>query len=473
MFVPQARIKLGSSQPGWFGGKSKTQRLSRQKLKWYEFVRMPCLVPNVVGCFVGFIVICSGALLCYIGYNPDKFFNNSSSFVNRNTTTSNDTTYATITPMVTITEYTPLTYVGPVLMGIGFFVLIVAVVLYCEIRDKFIQNIIPKRNVADLRKRVLYDMVINEFRKNYFRGIEVPLKPKRKLSNKIASEMPTLYKALSISTPAILITPEVQRRWKRETALTPKNKRRRRMGDNETWLKTSSMPNIRPKSFKRLQRRFSKHSKFNPVKLDITKMGLNKNNEEVIDDIESNRDNSDTCFSNPAFRGSPPEPIELDDITTNLQTEQAEIPNKSNVTHVVVHIDSDEIADDARGFTERRHSDISNSLSIEREVKQDKITFIPDISSQFDMIPDIYCRDGASKAFGMSKTNKGRHKSFDHLDIGLKGPYKTCIGVFRSESCLHRIRNIVNKSDHGDGDNSSLDSLTLNDEIMKNFENPS
>jgi hypothetical protein len=41
-------------------------------------------------------------------------------------------------------------------------------------------------------------------------------------------------------------------------------------------------------------------------------MGLNKNNEEVIDDIESNRDNSDTCFSNPAFRGSPPELIELD-----------------------------------------------------------------------------------------------------------------------------------------------------------------
>jgi predicted Rossmann fold nucleotide-binding protein DprA/Smf involved in DNA uptake len=58
------------------------------------------------------------------------------------------------------------------------------------------------------------------------------------------------------------------------------------MGDNEAWLKTSSMPNIRPKSFKRLQRRFSKHSKFNPVKLDISKMGLNKNNEEVIDDIE-------------------------------------------------------------------------------------------------------------------------------------------------------------------------------------------
>jgi hypothetical protein len=110
-------------------------------------------------------------------------------------------------------------------------------------------------------------------------------------------------------------------------------------------------------------------------------MGLNKNNEEVIDDIESNRDNSDTCFSNPAFRGSPPEPIELDDITTNLQIEQPEILNKSNVTHVVVHIDSDEIADDARGFTERRHSDIGNGLSNEREVHVSELSRFDSMSS--------------------------------------------------------------------------------------------
>ncbi|CAC5393695.1 unnamed protein product [Mytilus coruscus] len=466
MFVPQARIKLGNTRPSWFGGPSRKRNLPKRELKWFEFIRMPYLVPNVVGSIIGFTVLCSGALLCYIGYNPQKFFDiSANSSINNSTKTSNVTTKIPVETKYT--QLKSLAYVGPVLMGIGFFVLMVAVVLYCEIRDKFVQSILPSRNISNTKKGVLYDMVIDEFRKNYFRGIEVPIKKPSKRSNKVASEMPTLYKALSISTPALLITPEVQRKWLNDKKVTPKHKRKRCLSDHETWLKTSSMPNIRPKSFKRIQRRFSKYSKYCGDKNNIPKHYHGNTDDKSAHDSETTEKNSETCFSNPAFRGSPTETIELDDISTDFLLDKTNISEKSRQSEVVIHIDAHETVFDGREFTERRHSCSSNVTSS----KKIEESAIPGINDDCSVVSEIHTDRGTGAISKANKKRKSLHKSQDRLDvIGKRGPYKTCIGVFRSESCLHRIRNIVNKHDRDDGDNSSLNSLTLNEEVMKFFE---
>lgn len=492
MFVPQARIKLGHSRPVWCSGPRK-RNLPQRKLKWYEFTRMPFLVPNLIGSILGFTILCSGAVLCYIGYNPEVAFKETEPDVSvpGNSSQFNWTTHSSIKE--TIPHYSPLkslAYVGPVLMGIGFFVLIVAVVLFCEIKDKFVHKVIPKRDITTTKKSDIYDMVIEEFRKNYFRGIEVPIKPK----DNVKTSLPTLYKALSVSTPAILITPEVQRKWIKDNCskVTPKHKRRRFLSDHETWLKTSSMPNIRPKSqLNRVQRRLSRYSKLFIDKKDLQE-SQNQNNDETECNINktvferrhsrserrkslSEIDNAESSYSNPAFRGSPTETIELSDITTEIPNECWE---EKHPVDVVVQMFPDEV--DSRGITEQRcrnligkhvHSNLTERRKSDECGQTSACSGIPRLVGPHIVITD--CMDVENESLPLhpmdSNACKIRHNSVDMSRPKL-GPYRTCIGVFRSESCLHRIRSIVNKTEHGDGDNSSLDSLTLNEETMKYFE---
>ena len=70
-----------------------------------------------------------------------------------------------------------MVYTGPVVTGVGFFGVMMALVLFCAIIDRFLMAILPiKGEIRKIKKNMLYDMIINEFRKNYFRGIEVPVK---------------------------------------------------------------------------------------------------------------------------------------------------------------------------------------------------------------------------------------------------------------------------------------------------------
>ena len=70
-----------------------------------------------------------------------------------------------------------MVYTGPIIMGVGFFGVMMAVGLFCEIKDRYLMAILPtKCEIRKTKKDMMYDMLINEFRKNYFRGIEVPIR---------------------------------------------------------------------------------------------------------------------------------------------------------------------------------------------------------------------------------------------------------------------------------------------------------
>ena len=61
-------------------------------------------------------------------------------------------------------------------MGVGFFGVTMTVVLFCEIKDKYLMAILPtKGQVRKIKKDMLYDIIKRDFRNNYDRGIYVPI----------------------------------------------------------------------------------------------------------------------------------------------------------------------------------------------------------------------------------------------------------------------------------------------------------
>ncbi|KAK6188419.1 hypothetical protein SNE40_004596 [Patella caerulea] len=239
MFVPHARVRLVGLPEH---ARRKRRRVARRRLKCAEILRMPCLLPTFGAIFLGIVVLASGCMMSIMGFYPGTI---SDTFLAQNNTQAVPIEY-------NATYYTLkcLSYLGPMLMGIGLFVIIVAAVLYCEIMDKYV-NIVPDQNSRKIGKDELYKMIMEQFRKNYFRGIEVPLqKPHSVLRSSSVNK--TLFKALSISTPAMLVTPELTSPWKkRHKSPLPDRKVKKSvklklMEWEERWLKTSSLPNIRP-----------------------------------------------------------------------------------------------------------------------------------------------------------------------------------------------------------------------------------
>ena len=64
-----------------------------------------------------------------------------------------------------------LSYAGPILMGCGFFAIIVSCVLYCEIIDRY-AVLMPNKPDTTLKRQDLLQMILGEFKKSYFRGEE-------------------------------------------------------------------------------------------------------------------------------------------------------------------------------------------------------------------------------------------------------------------------------------------------------------
>ncbi|OWF36055.1 uncharacterized protein LOC110442167 [Mizuhopecten yessoensis] len=509
MFVPRAHVYLERpNKKSWFSGASRPKSSQpKHKVNLVEYVRMPCLIPTFVGTIVGFMIICGGTVLCLMGYNPGKFLGYSAkttNILNPNISSANITEPTLLVSTAPeIPNLKVLTYIGPVFMGIGFFVMMVAVVLYCEIKDKYVTHILPDRDVKQLRKDELYDMIISEFRKNYFRGIEVPLKPKTDLKeNPIEKELPTLFKALSISTPALLITPEMQRKWRDRdrvmsisVPISAKQVERVRVVPiavtrRESWLKTSSLPNIRPKGAIREAMRASKKSKSQFV-----------NHREISKSFQENISNLTTTkegpgCDNPAFRDSPTETIKLTQIGPILSPDSPVFSHGTHLTKVQVHMEAsqqDNMQDynsaDARGYTLRRDSIQEDPCEQQQDVSDSPDAHIPQgyrcsspdacsVVIDADVSPEDVVIDCDSKELLLGKPAKHeltRVKSLYNLsegrdykvDPGQVGPYKTCIGIFRSESCLDQLRNHYVDVDD---DASSDDSLTLTDDVMKYFD---
>lgn len=96
-----------------------------------------------------------------LGYIPDTV-----------TSVSDDGNTTTMTTVPRDARYyatKSLSYAGPVLMGFGFFAIIISCVLYCEIVDRY-TVIMPKKPETRFKRRDIMNMIVSEFKKSYFRG---------------------------------------------------------------------------------------------------------------------------------------------------------------------------------------------------------------------------------------------------------------------------------------------------------------
>ncbi|KAL8600791.1 hypothetical protein ACOMHN_055986 [Nucella lapillus] len=211
--------------------------------------------------------------MCVLGYIPDT--------VSQVSNGSNTTTVIMVTKDARYYATKSLSYAGPILMGCGFFAIIVSCVLYCEIVDRY-AVLLPNKPQTRLRRRDVLEMILSEFKKSYFRGIEVPIRKEPPATQKLSERpMETLLKALSISTPVLLMSPDLAPgTWRfshphpynfrggqgRHLALKPRHPKLKQLGggrgsggsgggvggggrgglgvEHEAWLKTSSLPNI-------------------------------------------------------------------------------------------------------------------------------------------------------------------------------------------------------------------------------------
>ncbi|KAL8574443.1 hypothetical protein ACOMHN_060290 [Nucella lapillus] len=310
MFVPGVHARVHITGMGGTAQKRNSkarQRMARRKLGVKEILRLPCLMPTVCVIFLGLLVLAGGAGMCVFGYVPNTvtpltdyddnnhdnnnnnnnnhYRNNNNNnnhnnnhniiITNNNSNINDTTTTASLKTKEEDEEYhavkKSLSYVGPILMGCGFFAIIVSCVLYCEIVDRY-AIIMPSKPQSPLKRGHLLEMILGEFKKSYFRGIEVPLRKQEPLSQCKGGErqMETLLKALSISTPVLLMSPDLAPTWRfshypysyrghhnhRHLALKPRHPKLKQLGGSgssghEPWLKTSSLPNICDPEFRR------------------------------------------------------------------------------------------------------------------------------------------------------------------------------------------------------------------------------
>ncbi|XP_041358967.1 uncharacterized protein LOC121375532 [Gigantopelta aegis] len=253
MFVSTARVRL-VGMPNRDKKKkelSKRKRALRKNLKLRDLLRMPCLLPTCASCLLGFLVLMGGTAMSVVAYHPA--FDNP--YASRYNETQNITTpqglrawylqYALHRP----TAMKILSYIGPIFMGFGLFTMIVAGVLYCEFVDKYVTISTDKQR--SLKRKVLYQMIIEQLRRNYFRGLEIPTR--RPTIPNIAPKVvqAPLSRCLSISSPVLCPLPDIDP-GKRptdspETAQSPtKHKSRLKVLQREHWIKTTSLPNIKP-----------------------------------------------------------------------------------------------------------------------------------------------------------------------------------------------------------------------------------
>ena len=154
---------------------SKTSGTLKRPFYFKHTCKTPYCCRALLVIFSGLLLVCTGAIMTLTGYKPALIL---PWYTVENNTTDNET--QTNSERKVLGEPGPLrimVYTGPIIMGVGFFGVMMAVGLFCEIKDRYLMAILPtKGEIRKTKKYMLYDMIINEFRKNYFRGIEVPIR---------------------------------------------------------------------------------------------------------------------------------------------------------------------------------------------------------------------------------------------------------------------------------------------------------
>ncbi|XP_052777227.1 uncharacterized protein LOC128214673 [Mya arenaria] len=362
--------------------------------------------------FVGMLVVAGGIIMTIIGYKPGILlpWYRSANQTNINVT---NVTEPSAVPSV-LGEPGPLrvlVYIGPILMGLGVFSMMVSIVLFCEIKDRYFNNIIPKTMPEQRKKEIIYDRIIEEFRKNYFRGIEVPLRPPTRRKSKGRFSF-SLSPTGSIMSFGRRLSHEFQKRKRKQskesqTEKPPSTKTRRsirKLVESDTWMKTSSLPNIRHKdSFHNLHDMECQCTCAEPVGRESRQCSRPPDHIQIVDE---------SGLDNPAYNDSPPDKRFRPPLTKHASLDT---PGRNTyVTTVVVHR---ELASRMESEGDRRGSSVLPELRCSKydpELKSNDsgdqndsvIDIDKDIDVQFTNVPDLNNEQLCRPVFTRTNTNE-------------------------------------------------------------------
>ncbi len=143
--------------------KSRPKRVPKKKQKKRKrpVVCLPFMWPTFIGSMLGLIIICVGIAMCFVGY----YEKNSRLMANENVTTTITTSIPDpLSHNLADKHMNNLTIVGPVLMGFGCFVVVVACVVVCEARDKVVAKLAEEERLQEKKTPDVYDKIVKKMK---------------------------------------------------------------------------------------------------------------------------------------------------------------------------------------------------------------------------------------------------------------------------------------------------------------------
>ncbi|KAL4236226.1 hypothetical protein ACF0H5_004613 [Mactra antiquata] len=351
VYVTRAHVTIGDAKK-----KKKHARrgpiVPKHVFQFSDLRRTPYCFRTFFVTFLGFVVVAGGVVMTIIGYKPSILlpaYRTSNDTVNN---TSESTSSIAETSAVPSVLGSPgplriLVYIGPILMGLGVFSMMVAVVLFCEIKDRYFNNILPKTHPTARKKDKIYDKIISEFRKNYFRGIEVPLKPPQIRRRSKGRFSFSLSRSGSLASFGRRLSHDFQKKFRRPSRdiqtekITTKPKRSsiRKVLVSDSWMKTSSLPNIRHKdSVNSINETNDEHK---------TPGRSSKSCGPTLEKLQAVRDANGVV--NFAYRESPPDKVVRSKPPLTKHASLDTSNRNTHVTTVIVHRESTNDGDDNSG----------------------------------------------------------------------------------------------------------------------------
>ena len=145
------------SKDGPNGGHRKRKR---RKMTLKQRMYLPFMWSTCVGTFLGFIVLCGGTAMCVVGYFAEYFATTETV-----SNTSNGTDIVITKDSSMQFHIKNLTFVGPIFMGIGAFIIVVACVVVFETRDKVLDLMEEQQRTAAKKKPDFYDLIVAQMKK--------------------------------------------------------------------------------------------------------------------------------------------------------------------------------------------------------------------------------------------------------------------------------------------------------------------
>ncbi|CAG5133780.1 unnamed protein product [Candidula unifasciata] len=273
MFVSHARVRIVG-----LGVKSKKRGPHRRRLAVEEVVRMPCLLPTTVTVVLGLMAVAGGAGMSVIGYVPSYMTHNLTRLLQANGSlpeshSGYDTRFLTLKIC---------SYIGPVIMAIGMFAMIVACVFYCEIMDTY-AILVPDKRSAVYDKDELYEVIVGEMKKSYAQTLVTAyskIADRNLVTDNQSSSADGLPEQIfPVKPDSLTLEQQIDLECEGYTPSPPiPNKsysviqaRIQRLRSEDNWLKTSSLPNIRRSvSFRRAGRVGTKITDSRTLSYDYT-----------------------------------------------------------------------------------------------------------------------------------------------------------------------------------------------------------